>query len=63
MIISSVGYAQGNVGGGQGPPPPQGGTPPPGLPIDDGLILLFALALIYGVYVILKKASKKEIKA
>ena len=38
------------------------GTPPPGLPIDDGLIILFAVALIYGVYMVLR-LSKKSSKA
>jgi hypothetical protein len=33
------------------PPPP---TPPPGTPIDGGLIVLFAVALVYGVYKIIK---------
>lgn len=31
-------------------PPPPGPPPPPGLPIDDGIIPLFVIALIYGVY-------------
>lgn len=40
-------------------PPPQAKAPPgPGLPIDNGLILLFAVAIIYGVYKILKRSKK-----
>lgn len=48
----------------QGPPvPPIGGDPdPPYTPIDDGLILLFAAALIYGVYRIVM-LSKKQAQA
>ena len=49
----------------QAPPQPQfatQGTPPPGLPIDDGLIFLFAVALIYGVYIVLR-LSKKSTQA
>jgi hypothetical protein len=34
----------------QGVPPPPMPPPPPGLPIDDGIIALFAVALLYGVY-------------
>lgn len=39
-------------------PQPMGGPPPPGLPIDNGLILLFVAALIYGIYRILKHSKK-----
>lgn len=31
-------------------PAPMGAPPPPGLPIDGGLIFLFAVAIIYGAY-------------
>ncbi|MBA6153904.1 hypothetical protein H3Z82_14310 [Gelidibacter gilvus] len=62
MLISITGFAQDSAGGGSGPPTPQGGTPPPGLPIDDGLIILLAVALIYGIYIILKH-SKKQTEA
>lgn len=48
------------------PPQPQGGmtphTTPPGLPIDDGLIFLFAAALMYGVYMVLR-LSKNSTQA
>lgn len=60
MLISMAGYAQNPVGGGQGPPPPQGGTPPPGLPIDDGLIVLFAVGLVYGIYILVKKRLNSQ---
>ncbi|MBF2707448.1 hypothetical protein [Flavobacterium soyangense] len=36
-------------------PPNPGGKkppPPPGLPIDDGLYMLFIIALLYGIYII-----------
>lgn len=36
-----------------GPPPP----PPPGLPIDDKLICLVLIAIIYGVLVLRKKIT------
>lgn len=62
LLISVVGSAQNPGGGGQGPPPPQGAPPtPPGpLPIDNGLIILLAVALIYGVYRILKHSKKPK---
>ncbi|WP_291098680.1 MULTISPECIES: hypothetical protein [unclassified Flavobacterium] len=38
------------------PSPPSPGArkppPPPGLPIDDGLYILFILGLLYGIYII-----------
>ena len=43
----------------QGPPQPRPmNVPPPGLPIDDGLIILFVVAIIYGIYRILKFSKK-----
>ncbi len=33
-----------------GTPPPPMPPPPPGLPIDSGIIVLFILALAYGIY-------------
>ncbi|MBO3096887.1 hypothetical protein [Gelidibacter pelagius] len=62
MLISIASFSQDSAGGGQGPPTPQGGTVPPGLPIDNGLIILFVAALIYGIYIILKY-SKKQAQA
>lgn len=58
LLICVVGTAQESVGGGSGPPPPQGAAPPPGLPIDGGLIILFIVALLYGVYRVLKHSKK-----
>ncbi|MCK0123267.1 hypothetical protein MWU76_02530 [Gelidibacter sp. F2691] len=49
------------VFGQQKPPPPTPqtlATPPPGLPIDNGLIILFAIAIIYGVYKIVQCSKK-----
>jgi hypothetical protein len=48
LIIGLVSMAQGPSG--MPTPPPPGPPPPPGLPIDDGIIPLFVIALIYGVY-------------
>ena len=58
MFISISGIAQVSHGGGEGPPPPQGGPIPVGLPIDDGLIILFVAAFVYGIYMILKYSKK-----
>ena len=41
-------------------PPPPMPPPPPGLPIDNGLIILFIAGLIYGVYKV-RQLSKKAI--
>ena len=41
-----------------GTPPPPMPPPPPGLPIDGGIIALFAIALTYGIYKTFKLSSK-----
>ena len=45
-------------------PPPVpgglGGPGPPGLPIDNGIILLFCSAIALGTYMYYKKTRKKE---
>lgn len=64
IFISISGIAQNSAGGGSGPPTPEGGVPPPppGMPIDNGLIVLFVAALIYGIYLIVKH-SKNQTQA
>ena len=50
------------VDGGNVPPPPPPPMPSPvGLPIDNGLMILFVAALIYGVYKVIK--HKKGLSA
>ena len=49
----------------ESPPEPQttassGGPGLPGFPIDDGLIILFVVAIIYGVYISLKFSKKSK---
>lgn len=39
-------------------PPPPAAPEPPGLPIDEGIVILFVLALSYGVYKALKFSKK-----
>lgn len=58
IFMSIAATAQISAGGGEGPPPPAGGPGTPGFPIDDGLIVLFAVAFIYGVYRSLKHSKK-----
>ena len=41
-------------------PPPPPPTVPPGTPIDNGVLILFFIAIILGFYVIKKIYSKKS---
>ena len=34
--------------------------PPPGLPIDDNLIILITMAIIFGIYVIYNQQAKTK---
>ena len=52
ILLFFTGFA--SMAQGATPPPPMP-PPPPGLPIDGGIIALFVVALIYGVYKINKK--------
>lgn len=49
VLVTFISFAQ-NIA----PPAPSGGPVPPGLPIDSGLILLLVVAVIYGVYKVVK---------
>ncbi|CAM3939266.1 hypothetical protein [Flavobacterium weaverense] len=48
------------------PPPTENSTlqgtppPPPGLPIDDNLIILLTMAIIFGIYVIYNQQAKTK---
>lgn len=46
------------------PHPPNPGArkppPPPGLPIDDGIYIVFILALLYGIYIIYNHQLKTK---
>ncbi len=53
FLIGFTSVAQGN-----GTPPPPRPPPPPGLPIDSGIIVLFVVGLIYGIYKV-RQLSKK----
>ena len=43
------------------PPPPQQQVPPVGLPIDNGILILLALGVVYGIFKII--SSKKTLNA
>ncbi|MBC3845805.1 hypothetical protein H8K90_05410 [Winogradskyella echinorum] len=57
ISLSFVGLA--SMAQGATPPPP-GPPPPPGLPIDSGIIVLFVIAFVYGIYKT-NKISKNKI--
>jgi hypothetical protein len=60
LFISLLGIAQ--VFAAPHPPSPTGKKPPPppGLAIDDGIILLFILAIFLGIYIINKLETKQK---
>jgi len=53
MLVGHISLAQG-----ANPPPPPAPPPPPGLSVDGGLIALFLLALVFGIYRSLKLSKK-----
>jgi ABC-type antimicrobial peptide transport system permease subunit len=60
VFVSITCNAQDFGGGGGMPQPlPAGAPPPPGMPIDEGLIVLFIIAVIYGIYISFKILKKK----
>lgn len=52
IFIGFVSMAQGST-----PPPPMP-PPPPGLPIDGGIIVLFTIAFLLGIYKAYKISRK-----
>lgn len=43
------------------PPPPPGGPPPPlGFPIDENIIAVVVMAVIYGFYIVYKHHLKQK---
>ena len=43
-------------------PPPPMPPPPPGLPIDNGIIILFVLALVYGIFKALSFSKQTKLR-
>ncbi|WP_458628315.1 PID-CTERM protein-sorting domain-containing protein [Winogradskyella sp. PC D3.3] len=58
VLVFFVGFAS-MAQGSAGAPPPPAPPPPPGLPIDGGIIVLFTLALFYGIYKSYKISKQK----
>lgn len=54
FFISFIAMAQG------GTPPPPTPPPPPGLPVDGGIVALFCVALVFGVYKTIKISNPKK---
>lgn len=63
LLISVYGTAQSMMPAASGgvPPPPPPPVPPPGLPIDNGIIVLIVLGLIYGVYKLVSKGKASNV--
>jgi hypothetical protein len=52
IFLTAISTYTANAGG--VPPPPPRAPGPPGLPIDNGLLLLACIAIVYGIYIIQK---------
>ncbi|WP_299114969.1 hypothetical protein [uncultured Winogradskyella sp.] len=52
FFLGLIAMAQG------GAPPPPMPPPPPGLPIDNGILVLFVVALSFGIYKAYKLSRK-----
>lgn len=57
ILVFFAGFASMAQGGGAPPPPMP--PPPPGLPVDGGIVVLFAIALTYGAYKAYKFSNKR----
>ena len=55
ILFSIVSYAQDNID----PPPPPGPPGPPGIPIDQNILLLLIVGLIFGAYSICFSSKNK----
>ncbi len=61
MFNSAIMLAQ-SKGGGSGPPSPSQRRPPQ-LPIDDNILILICIGLLYGVFIAYKKHQSKNTAA
>ncbi len=58
ILFSFIGFI--SVAQTDRPPTPGRGPTPPGLPIDNGIIVLFLLALVYGIYKMYKLSKQTD---
>tara|TARA_R110000787_G_scaffold28923_2_gene78709 strand:+ start:8084 stop:8311 length:228 start_codon:yes stop_codon:yes gene_type:complete len=56
FLVNSISLLGQTPSGSSGPPHPSNNNRGPGLPIDDNILVLVALGLIFGMYVIYKKS-------
>ena len=62
IFNSAIMLAQ-SKGSGSGPPAPSNNFRPPGLPIDDNILILICIGLLYGAYIAYKKHQSKNTPA
>ena len=60
FLLNSAGMLSQQRGGGKGPPHPQRTPTPPELPIDDNILILLVLGLVYGAYIAYKRYRIKN---
>ena len=61
-VVSDTMYAFAGNAGGPPAPSPTGKKPPPppGLPIDENIMILVVIALLFGMYIIYKHSVKRK---
>lgn len=62
IFNSTIMLAQ-SKGGDSGPPAPTNNRRPPGLPIDDNILILICIGLLYGAYIAYKKHQSRNTAA
>ncbi len=61
FLLKSANMLSQRSGGGKGPPVPTNNrSQPPGFPIDDSIIILLVIGLIYGGYIVYKRYYTKN---
>ena len=62
LIITLLGVMSAFAAPGGGPPAPgaKKPPPPPGLPIDDNILVLFVIAILFGIYIICRYQLKAK---
>ena len=57
FLINSISMLGQSPSGSSGPPHPSNNNRGPNLPIDDNIIVLLAIGLLFGMYVLYKKSQ------